>query len=230
MAFEFTDNNFKDTALASGTISVVDFWAEWCGPCRAITPIIEELAKEYEGKVKVGKFNVDNHPQVSANYGVRSIPTILILKDGEIADKVVGLTSKANLASKIEAVLATTAPKEEEYTTDATTVPAGPVKFTDANFADSALNSGKVSVVDFWAEWCGPCKALTPIINELAEDYGGKAVIGKLNVDNNPETAMKFGVRSIPTVIILKDGKLVDKQVGLATKATLAGKIEAALS
>ncbi len=228
MAFEFTDSNFKDTALAAGNISLVDFWAEWCGPCKMLTPVIEELAKEYEGKVQVGKLNVDNNPQVAASYGVRSIPTILILKDGEIVDKQVGLTSKVKLAEKLEAVLATATPAAPAE--EAAAVPAGPFEFTDGNFDASALKSGKVSVVDFWAEWCVPCKAITPIIEELATAYSGKATVGKLNVDNNPETAMKYGVRSIPTIIILKDGEVVDKHVGMTSKATLAEKIDAALA
>ena len=223
MAFEFTDSNFKDTALTAGNVSVVDFWAEWCGPCRMITPLIEELAKEYDGKVTVGKLNVDDNPQTAASYGVRSIPTILFLKDGEIVDKQVGVTSKVKLAEKIDAILATATPAAPAEAT-------GPFKFTDSNFTESALSKGKVSVVDFWAEWCGPCKALTPIITELATEYSGKATVGKLNVDDNPEVAMKYGVRSIPTVIILKDGEVVDKQVGLASKKTLADKLEAALA
>ena len=104
MAFEFTDSNFKETALADG-VSVVDFWAEWCGPCRLIGPIVEDLAKDYEGKVTIGKLNVDNNPEVALKYNVRSIPTILILKNGELVDKHVGTTTKAALAEKIEAQL-----------------------------------------------------------------------------------------------------------------------------
>ena len=105
MAFEFTDNNFKTEALEKKGVSVVDFWAEWCGPCRAITPIIEDLAKEYDGKVTVGKLNVDDNPEVAMKYGIRSIPTILVLKDGEVFDKTVGVTTKQALADKIEANL-----------------------------------------------------------------------------------------------------------------------------
>jgi thioredoxin 1 len=105
MAFEFTDNNFKTEALDKKGVSVVDFWAEWCGPCRAITPIIEDLAKEYDGKVTVGKLNVDDNPEVAMKYGIRSIPTILVLKDGEVVDKTVGVTTKQALADKIEANL-----------------------------------------------------------------------------------------------------------------------------
>jgi thioredoxin 1 len=104
MAFEFTDTNFQETALESG-VSVVDFWAEWCGPCRMIGPIIEELASDFDGKVTVGKLNVDHNPEVSMKYGIRSIPTILIFKDGQPVEKIVGVTTKQNLSAKIEAQL-----------------------------------------------------------------------------------------------------------------------------
>lgn len=105
MAFEFTDANFKEEVLDSDGVAVVDFWAEWCGPCRIIGPVIEELAHEYEGKVKVGKLNVDFNQDVSLQYNIRSIPTILILKDGEVVHRHVGTTSKKELADRIEAAL-----------------------------------------------------------------------------------------------------------------------------
>lgn len=105
MAFEFTDTNFKNEALDKEGVAVVDFWAEWCGPCRAITPIIEDLAKEYDGQVTVGKLNVDDNPEVAMKYGIRSIPTILVLKNGEVVDKTIGVTTKQALADKINAHL-----------------------------------------------------------------------------------------------------------------------------
>ena len=80
MAFEFTDNNFQETAIDTGGLAVIDFWAEWCGPCRLVGPIIEELSKEYDGKALIGKINVDEQPQVSMKYQIRSIPTILFIK------------------------------------------------------------------------------------------------------------------------------------------------------
>ena len=104
MAFEFTDTNFEEKALKSG-VAVVDFWAEWCGPCRMITPLIEELSHEFEGKATVGKLNVDNNPNVSMKYGVRSIPTILFIKDGEVVDKQVGVTTKQALTTKLQSLL-----------------------------------------------------------------------------------------------------------------------------
>ncbi|MBP6022958.1 thioredoxin [Ferruginibacter sp.] len=102
MAHEFTDANFKTDVLDSDKLTVIDFWAEWCGPCRAIGPVIEELSKEYEGKVNIGKVNVDHNPQVSMNYGITSIPAILFVKGGQVVDKLVGAQPKANFVKKIE--------------------------------------------------------------------------------------------------------------------------------
>ncbi len=104
MALEFTDANFKSEVLDSDKLSVVDFWAEWCGPCRAIGPVIEELSKEYEGKVKIGKVNVDHNPQISMNYGITSIPAILFIKGGQVVDKLVGAQPKAMFVKKIDSL------------------------------------------------------------------------------------------------------------------------------
>lgn len=104
MALQITDANFEEYAN-SGKPMVLDFWAEWCGPCRMVSPIIDELAQEYEGKVVIGKMDVDNNDDVVGKFGIRNIPTILFLKNGEMVDKIVGATSKDKFVEKIEALL-----------------------------------------------------------------------------------------------------------------------------
>ena len=105
MAVEITDDNFDEIVMKSDKPVVVDFWAEWCGPCRMIGPIIEEMHKEYEGKALIGKVDVDSNPGISAKFGVRNIPTILFIKNGEIADKSIGAVPKEQLTSKLDAML-----------------------------------------------------------------------------------------------------------------------------
>jgi thioredoxin 1 len=100
------------------------------------------------------------------------------------------------------------------------------VEFTDSNFQELALDSDKPVMVDFWAEWCGPCRMVTPIVEEMSTEYDGRAVIGKVNVDENPDISMKFGIRNIPTIIFLKNGEMVDKSVGAVPKNVLTEKIE----
>ncbi|MEQ9401960.1 MAG: thioredoxin [Cyclobacteriaceae bacterium] len=101
-----------------------------------------------------------------------------------------------------------------------------PVEITDDNF-NEIINSDQPVLVDFWAEWCGPCKMIGPVVEELASDYDGKAVIGKVDVDANPEVSAKFGIRSIPTLLVFKNGEIVDKQIGAVPKSVLSQKLDA---
>jgi len=100
------------------------------------------------------------------------------------------------------------------------------LELNDYNF-DEAIKGDKPVLVDFWGEWCGPCKMIGPVVEELAGDYEGKAVVAKLNVDENPQVTARFGVRSIPTLLVFKNGQVVDKQVGAVPKSVLAQKLQA---
>ena len=103
------------------------------------------------------------------------------------------------------------------------------LEITDSNFEEHVLKADKPVVLDFWAEWCGPCRRVGPIVSELAEEYKDKVVVGKVDVDSNPDVAMKYGIRNIPTILFFKDGEVADKQVGAVPKSVLAGKIDSLL-
>jgi len=104
---EITDANFEQEVTKSELPVLIDFWAVWCGPCKMIAPLIEELAGEYEGKIKIGKVDVDSNPQISMNYGIRSIPTLLVFKDGKVVDQIIGAVPKQAIAAKLDAQLQT---------------------------------------------------------------------------------------------------------------------------
>ncbi len=103
------------------------------------------------------------------------------------------------------------------------------IEFTDSNFDELVLNSDKPVIVDFWAEWCGPCRMVGPIVHEIGEEYPDQAIVGKLDVDSNPAITQKFGIRNIPTILFFKGGEVADKQVGVVAKSVLVNKLEALL-
>jgi thioredoxin 1 len=103
---EFTDANFDAEVIQADTPVLVDFWAPWCGPCKMIAPIVQEISAEYAGKLKVGKVNTDDNQRIASDYGIMSIPTIMIFKDGEVVERIIGAQPKAALTSKINAVIA----------------------------------------------------------------------------------------------------------------------------
>ena len=105
MALEITDSNFEETVLKSDKPVMVDFWAAWCGPCRMVGPIIDELSEEYEGKSIIGKVDIDSNQQYAAQFGVRNIPTVLVFKDGELVDRKVGVSSKNDYAQAIDKLI-----------------------------------------------------------------------------------------------------------------------------
>ncbi len=103
------------------------------------------------------------------------------------------------------------------------------IAITDADFEETILKSDKPALIDFWAVWCGPCRIVAPIVEEIADEYDGKAVVAKLDVDSNRETAVKYGIQAIPTLLLIKDGEVVDRIVGAVDKNSIAGKLDGLL-
>ena len=208
MTVEITEETFDDF-IEKNEYVLVDCWAPWCGPCRRMGPIIDELSADLEGKVAVGKLNTDEAPGISVRFAINAIPTLLMFKKGVLLEPLVGLRPKQDILAYMAASGLIDAPKKEE---------GGEEHFaamvTDSNF-DEFVKSKGYALVDCWAPWCKPCVRMGPIIEGLAKISQDDIAVGKLNVDENPMTSMRFGIQSIPTVLIYKDGKQVDVIVGL---------------
>ena len=213
MTIHVTDLDF-DVLVKKNDFVLVDCFASWCGPCKRLAPIITELAEEYEKEVAIAKMDVDQAPRVSAQYGIEAIPTLLFFRKGELVKTLVGLRSKEDIVKELldYKMITKVAEKKPETLSDNVTI------VTDANF-DSFVSSG-LAIVDCWAPWCGPCRRMGPIIDGLADISAGEIKVGKLNVDENQNTALNYSIMSIPALLMFKDGKLVDTIVGLDPSLT----------
>ena len=218
MTTEITEDIF-DQVIDGNTNVLVDCWAPWCGPCKRLGPIIDEIANEYGSQVKVVKLNVDDAPGISARFNINAIPTVLMFRNKVLLKTLVGLRPKADLlaemadAKLIEPAASGASARKEE---------SAVAEVTDASF-DSFVGGQGYALVDCWAPWCGPCRRMGPIVDELAEISKGEIRVGKLNTDDNQATAMRFNIASIPRLLIYKDGKLVDTIVGLDPGLTAVG-------
>jgi thioredoxin 1 len=234
------ETNFQRVVTA-GLPALVVFWRRDCPACEQLNPTLEALAKRYAGKALVVKVNADEERGLSQKLGVTDFPGLFLYKDGQAVERGAGAAPERDLGAWLDYLTGTGArpPAPRGPSTGATKaagtggdgagaassgyrqapgsatgVKAEPVTITDANFEQIVLRSTLPVLVDFWAVWCGPCKMIAPHVAALAQEFGGRAVVGKLNVDENPRVAGQFGIMSIPTLLIFKGGKVVDQIVG----------------
>lgn len=243
-----------DRAVYQAKVPVVAvFWRRECPPCEQLDPVLNRLAREYAGKLLVVKLNVEDAPQAAQREQVRHLPTLLLVKDGRVVQRGEGAPTESALRewaaylvgersatptqtlSGASVPLHATAqrtppppPRQPRPEPRAAHADGKPVTLTDATFADF-ISSG-VALVDFWAEWCGPCHMIAPAIESLAREYAGRVKVGKLNVDENPRTPMQFQIRGIPTLIIFRNGQPVDRIVGVQSLPALRQRLDAVLA
>jgi thioredoxin 1 len=232
-----TNNQSIDRVLRAGPPVLLVFWHRNAAQSAELNPILDQLAERYAGRALVAKIDAEAEPDLVKRYNIRLLPSIVAIKQGNtetilagrVPDQAVqewlaflvdGGTRPAQASgSGIPATTGQPLPTNGKHHASAgqpataRDKAAAPQTITDANF-DQVINSKVPVLVDFWAEWCGPCRMVAPSVEQLAQEFAGRAVVGKLNVDHNPNTARRYNIMSIPALYIFKEGKVIDQLVG----------------
>jgi len=230
---------------------LVFFWRGKCPPCERMEPVLARIAQDYAGDLLVVKANINDTPTAARKYQIDAVPTILLVRDGKEVERIVGEVGESELRRKVEELLGRRPASGPVQGRDAiplsrakpraqTSRPSGgghpgtsyvqdtPVHVTDATFQQVVQNSPIPVVVDFWAPWCAPCHMIAPVLEEMAREHAGQLLVAKLNVDENPHTARAFGVMSIPTLIVFRNGQPVDRLVGALPGPVLKERVRRA--
>ena len=221
-----------DRVLHAGLPVVLVFWRNNCVPCRQLDPTLNSLARSYAGKLLFAKVDADREADLVKRFEITHLPGLAFIKNSNAQATAFGNLSEADLRSWCDYLvsggsrpatpsgpsiaLPGARPTSAPSSTSGDRPPKSggkPITLTDANFAQ-VINGDLPVLVDFWAPWCGPCHMVAPTVEALAKEYAGKLVAGKVNVDENQRTASQYGVMSIPTLLIFRNGKVVDQIVG----------------
>lgn len=240
-----TNEQSVDRVLNAGLPVLLVFWRDDCAPCRQLDPALDRLAATYAGKALIAKVNVKDNPALVHRYAIAQLPGLVFVKDGRPAGQGSGAAPETSLRAWLDYLIAGGArpaspvgpsislegapspatASAARQSGPAQTPPAEvvdhPITLSDATFDQIVGRSDKPVLVDFWAPWCGPCRMIAPTVEQLAREFAGRAVVAKLNVDDNPRTAERFDVRGIPTLMIFKGGRMVERLVGAQPAAVL---------
>jgi len=225
------DTSVERVVLQAPLPVVVVFWSAQATPRQQLNAVLEQTASEYAGEALVVKLDVADGPRAQAKYNVETLPQFLFFRQGKLIARAKGMPSAETLRPWVEYLLGR-GPKPAAKRPPKEAAPAGdghPLAVTDADFERVVLGANVPVVVDFWAAWCGPCHMIALVVEELARDFTGRALVAKLDVDTNPATAQQYGVRSIPTLIYFHNGQAVDRVIGVQPANVLRGKLEGLL-
>ena len=231
-----------DRVLAAGRPTLLVFEIPNCEPCHALEPTLQDLARDFAGRALIVRVENAEDGALAARFALRQVPTLVFWNDGREITRIEGAANGAAVRAHLDFLLGgtppapasgpsialqgTTAGMPREHAQDG----SGPIVVTDATFQSQVLQSPLPVLVDFWAPWCGPCRMVSPIVEELGRQYAGRLRVAKVNTDENPMHASRLGIQGIPTLIFFKNGREVDRVVGAAPKQMLQSHLERVLS
>lgn len=222
------DEAFERIVLQAAQPAAVLFCLDRFAKCRQMEERWAALARSHGERLRVARVDVAAERRWARHFGIERLPTTLWLRDGEVRQQVTGLIGDEEIAERATALLEDREPRLPEPPRGGLDSSGGPVVVTDATFGAVESESRPV-LVDFWAPWCGPCRMIAPALESLAGEIGDRAVIAKLNVDENPATAQRFNVMSIPTLLIFRGGRVVDTLVGAQPAPVIRQRLTAHL-
>jgi thioredoxin 1 len=237
-----TNEQSIERVLSAGLPLLLVFWRKDCAPCQQLEPRLASLAATFAGKALIAKVDAADNQALVKRYNVTHLPGLVFVKDGKPVAQAHGAASETALQAWLDylvnggarpelpggpsvalngsAPASSNQPPRQSATQQANNG-SGPVTLSDATF-DQVIGKSKAPVlVDFWAPWCGPCRAVAPAVEQLAQEFAGQAVVGKLNVDENPRTAQRFGITGIPALYIFQNGRVVERLVGAQPASAL---------